>query len=334
MDVALWYPATRVASEIRYNDWTIRVARGAKALEGRHPLIVLSHDSAGSRFSLHPLAAALARSGFVVAAVTHRGDNTDDMDALFTARQVTGRAVELRDLVSELLVSPETSSIIDEQRIGVLGVGSGGTAALLLGGARLDKNGWPSYCGRTTPKDPYCTPWTSSLMEQMAATPRMGLPYRDPRIKAVAAVAPSYGMLLTPAGLSGVTTPTLVLQADLDSINLAPHHANAIAANLPRKALFKVLRETDNASLIAQCSPALQKTLPELCNAATPARRDKTFTQLADHSIRFFLAELGALRPQASTHEPELGELNAPPPPPPPPKAPEPAPRKGRAPRR
>ena len=333
MDVALWYPAMRAPTETRYNDWTLRVARGAKALEGRHPLIVLSHDSASSRFALHPLAAALARSGFVVAAVTHRGDNTDDMNALFTPAQITGRVVELRDLVSELLASSETAPLIDEQRIGVLGVGPGGSAALLMGGARLDKHGWPSYCGRTTPGDPYCTPWTGALMEQFAATPRLGVPWRDPRIKAVAAVAPAYGMFFTKAGLSGVTTPVLVLQADLDSLNIAPHHANAIATNLPKPPVFKVLRETDTASLLAQCSANLQKTLPELCGGATPARRERTFNQLADHSVRFFLTELGPLRMAATAPEPPLPELNAPPPPPPP-KAPEPAKRPTRPQRR
>ena len=44
-------------------------------MEGKHPLILLSHDSAGSRFSLHELASELARNGFVVLAFTHPGDN-------------------------------------------------------------------------------------------------------------------------------------------------------------------------------------------------------------------------------------------------------------------
>ena len=54
-------------------------SRGAAPVEGQHPLVVLSHDSAGSRFSLHALASQLARNGFVVVAPTHAHDNVDSL---------------------------------------------------------------------------------------------------------------------------------------------------------------------------------------------------------------------------------------------------------------
>lgn len=117
---------------------TSPAARGRPPVEGKHPLILLSHDSAGSRFSLHELASELARNGFVVLAFTHPGDNVDDMGALFMPVQVTDRAKQLTQALDIALADPETAPLIDPDRIGVLGVGPGGTAAMLIAGARLD----------------------------------------------------------------------------------------------------------------------------------------------------------------------------------------------------
>ena len=95
LDFAVWYPSRSAPFQVNYGDWNFSAARGRPPVEGKHPLILLSHDSAGSRFSLHELASELARNGFVVLAFTHPGDNVDDMGALFMPVQVTGRAKQL-----------------------------------------------------------------------------------------------------------------------------------------------------------------------------------------------------------------------------------------------
>ena len=79
--------------------------------------------------------------------------------------QVTGRAKQLTQALDIALADPETAPLIDPDRIGVLGVGSGGTAAMLIAGARLDATGWPIYCaGKEENADPYCTPWARQRM--------------------------------------------------------------------------------------------------------------------------------------------------------------------------
>ncbi len=321
VDVALWYPAHRNPSVLRYVDWTFRSAHGAAPAKGQFPLLVLSHDSAGSRLSLHPLAIALTRQGFVVAAVTHRFDNTDNLDDLFSAHLLDHRANEIQNLITSLLNMPVAAPLIDAERIGVLGVGPGGAAALLLGGARLDRRGWASYCQRTTTADPYCSPWAKPLMQSMAETPKLGQTYHDPRVKAVAAVAPGYGMFFTEEGLTGMNVPVLVAQADLDRINLAPHHANAIYANLPLSGQFTVLRYTNTASLMAPCAPSLQATMPELCLAASNEERQNSFSQLTTQALAFFTKELKQVQPPSPITPleaalTELAPLPAPPIPP------------------
>ena len=53
LDFAVWYPSRSTPFQVNYGDWSFSAARGRAPVEGKHPLILLSHDSAGSRFSLH-----------------------------------------------------------------------------------------------------------------------------------------------------------------------------------------------------------------------------------------------------------------------------------------
>ena len=134
VDVNVWYPSVRAPRSLSYAPWTIRGARNGKPVPGRFPLILLSHPSSGTRFSFHDTAAALAARGFVVAAPTHPRDCMENMDHLFLWEQLKDRALELSATMDLLLADKDIGPSIDPKRIGVLGYGSGATAALLLGG--------------------------------------------------------------------------------------------------------------------------------------------------------------------------------------------------------
>ncbi|WP_243838393.1 alpha/beta hydrolase family protein, partial [Nitratidesulfovibrio liaohensis] len=172
LDVAVWYPSVRAPSEIHLGDWTLDVARGGKEVPGRFPLLVISHCTAGSRLAHHDTAEALARAGFVVAAPTHPGDNSNDTSSLFLPEQLTARPRHVSTTISRLLRTPETAPMIDPARIGVIGFGTGGATALLLAGARPDGTRYASYCERTTPGDPYCTKWASERLARLPDTLR------------------------------------------------------------------------------------------------------------------------------------------------------------------
>ena len=132
LDVNIWYPSLRPPRELNYAPWTIAAARNGKPVEGRFPLLLLSHASPGTRFSYHDTAAWLASCGFVVAAPTHSQDCMDNMSLLFTWRQLETRAKELSSTIDLLLADQELAASIDKNRIGLLGFGTGGTAALQL----------------------------------------------------------------------------------------------------------------------------------------------------------------------------------------------------------
>jgi len=303
-DLAVWYPAGRAPSELRYGPWTIKAARNAKELPGRFPLVVVSHDSPGTRFSHHGSAETLAKNGFVVATLTHHGDNMDDMSHLFTLEQIRSRTAQIRAALDTLLSHPETRGFIDSRRIGVVGFGAGGTVALLLGGAHLDGTNWPAYCGKAEADDPYCSPWASSRMSALVASLPLPPPLTDARVKAVAAIAPAYGMLFTEASLADLRIPTLILRAENDRINRAPLHADAIRNSMPQAPDYAVIAGADSSSLMAACPPSVLRDLPELCSRVNAEKRAHIHQQLNTFLNRFLLERLGAALPGEPYHEP------------------------------
>src|SRR5579859_3520025 len=81
LEAGIWYPSETAASEQPLGLFRQVVApNGAVAGRGL-PLVVMSHGSGGSFAGHYDTALALANAGFVVAAVTHTGDNYRDHSA-------------------------------------------------------------------------------------------------------------------------------------------------------------------------------------------------------------------------------------------------------------
>ena len=121
IDVALWYPTSTPSQATTIGPHVQDVAMGAPASTGPFPLIVISHGTGGMNMNHHELAAALARGGFVVAALTHPGDNYKDRSsnkALARSRrapiQVTALSVKPYFIGSERLFP--IKSTIDQYR--------------------------------------------------------------------------------------------------------------------------------------------------------------------------------------------------------------------------
>jgi predicted dienelactone hydrolase len=77
-EVGIWYPSNAAPSPKPAGPFTQQVATDG-VVEGKGlPLIVISHGGGGAYFAHYDTALALAQAGFVVAALTHPGDNNRD----------------------------------------------------------------------------------------------------------------------------------------------------------------------------------------------------------------------------------------------------------------
>ena len=186
LHMGVWYPTSRKAGRVKMGNWSFRAARGGNILEGPWPVIILSHDTAGTAWSHHDLAAALAARGFIVAAPLHDRDNAEDMRMLFTRKQLPLRAMQASAALDAVLAHPQIGPQADRSRVGFLGFGMTAPSGLLLAGGRLDHEGWPRFTaslstaasaheGRNSAvpaaqASPWCTPLLREKMDGLAAS--------------------------------------------------------------------------------------------------------------------------------------------------------------------
>jgi len=78
LTVGIWYPSAEPVTRQPIGPFQQDVAANGALVGDALPLILISHGTGGSLASHFDTALALARAGFVVAAVTHTGDNYQD----------------------------------------------------------------------------------------------------------------------------------------------------------------------------------------------------------------------------------------------------------------
>ena len=294
LDCNIWYPSIRAPRRLDFPPWTLHAARNGKAAAGRFPLVLLSHASPADRFSYHSLAAWLASCGFVVAAPTHPRDSLHDMSQRFSWEQLLGRCRELSATIDILLADEVLAPSIDPQRIGLAGFGAGGTAALLLGGALPNCADWPGWCAQAEAEDAYCNHWGRERISTLCRSLPLRRSLADPRIRAVAVVAPGFAMLFGVDAFRHLYPPLLLVSAGADSTNPPRLHSGALARILGNKARHITLPDADQGALMSPCPPIHADELPELCRSVSPATRQAVQQKLQRILAEFFLQYLGS----------------------------------------
>jgi predicted dienelactone hydrolase len=215
--------------------FTLRVAINAPPETRFKGLIILSHGTGGSELGHSSLAEWLARSGYLVAALRHPGDNWQDRsmwekgpEAFFVERPRQASRV-----IDALLGDPDWKSRIATDAkgpsIGVLGHSAGGFTAIALAGGQSDLSRIAAHCGTEAADDPlFC-----SMGGRGLKAPPPIAPTTDKRVRAVVVMAPM-GVVFTESSLAGIDIPTSVYAAERDRWLVPRFHAEWIAKNVPR----------------------------------------------------------------------------------------------------
>lgn len=161
LDFSVWYPGGKGGEDLAAvkEGWVVSAARRGRIIPGLYPVVLISHDTASSRYASSDLAVMLASGGFIVIAPSHYGDNQSDNSGVYTAELLRDRPRQLLRALETVLESPDFSTYVDESRIGLLGIGFGGISVLQLAGASPDFSSIAEYCSRSEKKDAFCAPW-------------------------------------------------------------------------------------------------------------------------------------------------------------------------------
>lgn len=283
LTVGIWYP-TDSPPGLSLIGLSAQMVAKAGTIVGRNlPLIVVSHGNGGLFSSHSDTALALASAGFVVAAVTHTGDNAQDDRYVGTPRWLIDRPRHIHLVLDYMLSDWAARRQLDPARFGVFGFSAGGFAALVSVGGVPDLAQIGSHCA--TQPEFACTLWKQLPSNSVPATEWV----HDPRIKAAVIAAPGYGFAFEPDGLSQVTAAVQLWNgADDRNVPYATNEA-VVRRLLPTPPEYHAVPGAAHFSFLAPCPSWL---FPLICKDAPDFDRVAFHRDFNRSVIAFYKREL------------------------------------------
>jgi predicted dienelactone hydrolase len=278
------------------------VAQGA--LDGSHrryPLLLLSHGTGGTADTLDWLAAGLARAGYIVIGVNHPGNNATEPHTPEGFLLWWERAADLSDALDAILADAQFADRIDRDRIGAVGFSLGGYTVLEIAGARTKPGALQAFCA-SPQADAVCHPpemaglntaavTVTPSPETQASLARAGQSYRDPRVKAVFAIAPALGEAFAADSFADVHIPVALLAGAQDQAAPVATNILRIAGFIPA-AQVTLIPGAGHYTFLDVCTPAGATVLPQLCGDGPGVDRAAVHAQAVETARAFFDREL------------------------------------------
>ncbi len=287
---ALYYPTQAPARSIIMGSFTIHATPMAAPEAKTKGLIVLSHGTGGSEFGQSSLAEALARDGYLVAALRHPGDSYQDSSLWQKplGTYFTERPRQVSRLIDALLADPEWKDRIaaDAQgpRIGAAGHSAGGYTVVALAGGRVDLSRIGTHCVNEAQEDPITCGMVRDIRQLQA--PGELESTADPRVRAIVAMAP-VGVMFTEQSLKAITVPAMIYAAEKDRWLPPRFHAAWIGQNIPG-ATYRVVANAGHFAFMNSASAPIQ-TLDGDISANPPGfNRAEFLKQLGEEVPAFF----------------------------------------------
>ncbi|MEL6364926.1 MAG: prolyl oligopeptidase family serine peptidase [Pseudomonadota bacterium] len=303
----VWYPAAAIGPAERIAFPENRpvfdgglARRDAPLGTDKAPLVLLSHGTGGSAFQMMWLGRRMAEAGFIAVAIDHHG-NTAAEEA-FDPRGffwIWERPQDISAVIDRLLTDERFAGLVDADRIGAAGFSLGGYSVAALAGARLDRARFKAFCDGPE-ADATCEAQTEypdaqkDLAALLAANPALavdpeGAPkaaYGDPRVKAVVALAPALGQMMSDDSLRAMETPLLVIGGGRDQVAPVATNARRIADEAPG-ATLTVIGDAGHYSFLNACT-ARGRRFVAVCRDAEGVDRSAVHDQAADMVIEHF----------------------------------------------
>ena len=250
------------------------------------PLVVISHGNGGSLLGHRDTAYALAEAGFVVAALTHPGDNYRDMSR---SLRLTDRAPQVSALITFLTKDWQGRAGINETRIGAFGFSAGGFTVASLAGGESDAQSILDHCAEHP--DFFVCSFVLPQGLDLAGWKPAG---RDDRIRAAVLAAPGFGFSFDEETLGEVRIPIQLWQAAEDQVLPAPYHVEPLRDRLPGDPEHHVVPGALHHDFLAPCAAEMRAVAPELCRSNPGFDRAAFKREFNAAVVGFFVRELGA----------------------------------------
>jgi predicted dienelactone hydrolase len=259
IEAGVWYPSDAPPKPTRVEAFERPLAEGAPVAGRKLPLVVMSHGLGGSYAGHYDTAEALARAGFVAAALTHTGDNWRKGPLIAGPNALRPR--ELKLLVDYMLEAWPDRDRLDPTRVGAFGFSLGGFTVLAAAGGQPDMSKIGAY-NRAHPDR-----FDSRVQVRDAGVSAPATWTHDARIKAVIAAAPALSYTYGDGGLAAVVQPVQLWTAERDRIVPFADNVEIARAALPRPPEFHSVPNADHYDFLPPCSALLRQHVPEICES-------------------------------------------------------------------
>lgn len=282
---AIWYPCAEPPGDVDLGPLTVPGSKDCPIRGDKLPLVVISHGNLGAFFDHHDTAEALADAGFVVAAITHRGDNTPNFADGADPSVMVERPADIQRLIGFMVGTSAAAPHIDAQHVGFFGFSAGAYTGLVLIGAKPD---WATVLCRFSATTRICADVLRKELRAQRRVPEL-------RIKA-AVIADPPGSFFTADSFAGVKTPVQLWASEtggrgLPNILVTPEGVAAIDRGLSQKHEYRVVPNAGHFAFLL-CGPST-KAVPAFCKDSPDFDRVAFHKQFNNDIIRFFRTQFG-----------------------------------------
>ena len=313
LETTIWYPTANTAPAATAQPTkaifeTPPVARDAPLADtnGKYPVIVISHGTGGCAGALLWMGHYLASQGYIVAAVNHHGNTCGEAKPDPRGYLLWWeRPKDLTVVLDRLLADPEFGPHIDRRRIGALGFSLGGYTVITVAGARIDRARYLRFCASPR-RDFTCGPQTEypeapKLFEQLEksdpvvreALQHSGDSYRDPRIRAVFAMAPVFASGFAAKDVTDVHIPVEIVVGAGDTVAPPATNAERYAKLIHGARLVVIPGKVGHYDFVPNCTAegrtmAAQMNIERLCYDDPSVDRHAVQDEARSLALEFF----------------------------------------------
>lgn len=280
MEAVVFFPSTKHSTVTPIGPYQIAASKSLPIVNDTYPLILISHGNMGSMWGHHDFATSLAQQGYIVATVTHPGDNFQNSSRIGAISSLYGRPMQISAVLTATLKDPVVGNHIDKDRIGFIGFSAGGTTGLILAGGKPTLTRLLDYCANRPNDFHVC----ESKGDIRIDIPELA-PSADPRIRAFVLLAP-LSVIFAPKELNLIKSPLLIFVGDEDK-ELSPE-SNAVALAKTTHSVLQVISNAGHFIFLSPCSPNMRRTMPNLCVDPKGSDRVMTHKRVLSDIIVFF----------------------------------------------